>query len=97
MPKSKMVFFQSEGDFEITLLHENQSAFRDIISEDLFLVSKSSSYHQVMFHSDLCYKHFFVNVWELISERRVHFPDESKRYSLFSGIQWLREKYPIEA
>jgi len=99
MAKNNDLFrISTEGDFEITILHENQAAFTDIIDPELYTVYGESPEQTVGFHNDVCFKLFLVHVAEVFAEGKnnVVLNGKSNNFSLFGGSLWLCNKYEDE-
>jgi hypothetical protein len=96
--KNNVFRISSEGDLEIAILHENQSAFTDIINPTLYTVQGEPPEQNILFHNDACFDLFLIHVAEVFAEgtNNVVLNGKNCNFSLFSGSLWLCKKYESE-
>ncbi len=88
---------QSEGDFEVVLLHETQSVLSDIISPELYSLPGSPP-AQALFHSHSSFNMFLVLLVEFFADgtRSAFINEKFQNWSLFKGLQWFCDIYQDE-
>lgn len=85
--------FNSEGDIEAVILHENKDAFAAIINKDLYTVAGQPPDQNIFFKNSSCFDLFCIHVFELLAEQRIQLKDKEYRLSVFTGAKWLADRY----
>jgi hypothetical protein len=98
MANSEDFVFESEGELEVAILHENHNALATIIHPDLYKVVGDSPDQNIVFHNNPCFELFLVRVIEIFAAGSKNATINKKNYnhSLFSGAQWLCEQHEKE-
>src|SRR5690348_7559453 len=85
---------QTEADVEALILYENVSAFPGLISKDIYNVYGSPPQQNILFHNSVCRDLFCINLYELFAENEVRLQNGTTlRLSIFSGLEWVAQRY----
>lgn len=89
---------QSEGDFEVVMMHEAHSLLSDIINSELYSLPESSL-AQALFHSHLSFNMFLILLVEFFADgtRCSFINNKYQNWSILKGLQWFSETHPNEA
>jgi hypothetical protein len=96
MGKKTQHRFQSEGDFEALILHENMKAFAAIVNKDLYMVTGKPPDQNIYFHNSSAFDLFCIHVFEVFVEQEIQLKDTNSSFSLFTGAKWLADRYECQ-
>jgi len=88
----------SEGDLEVIILYEAQTALSELVDSRLYKVLGDDDEQQVMFHTEMTFHLFLIRLVEFFAEgvsSALVSPNYSK-LSIVNGLEWLCDKYPDE-
>ena len=90
---------QSEGDWEVVLLHKTHSALAELVGPELYSLGGVAPEQSVRFHSRSTFNLFLILVVEIFAEgpRSAYINQKYQNWSLLKSLRWFSERYASEA